>query len=194
MKKKKKSISKTKLALWVVVVLIPIVTIINSVLVICLYRRNMREDRSHIGSLVMRAVDDLSKPTVTDPISGKAYLPEAHLVLPASSSDLGDVAYNYAAPSQADGLGEEVHVSSIRDIHQVETSIISANDNVNAVFGVVPKLQACARGVRITYQLDPSSAAYATKTLANGKKVYFYTEDVCKNTLLMSYVQQIDSY
>ncbi|MFZ1484255.1 MAG: hypothetical protein WAS36_04565 [Candidatus Saccharimonadales bacterium] len=76
-----------------------------------------------------------------------------------------------------------------------------ARGEAYAMFSEVPNLQACARGVQLFFspqEFDDSTvqSLRATKTLANGKTIYLYTDSTCKGNLaeLAEYVKQVQSY
>ena len=196
--KTKKAVSKRKILAVAIISVFAVVTVVNSLVLgyLLLDRQSVRRnDNSHIANLIIRASQQLNKPAVIEPQSGKVYLPDAKLVLPTPRQGTGDVVYFYSSQSSADNLKEEVNVASVQDSRAAESEILNkSQQDARILFDVVPKLQACNRGVRIGYEPDTTNKAVTTKTLNNGRMAYFYTEKGCDNPTWLEYVKQIDSY
>ncbi len=160
-------------------------------------------DQSTITHVIINAVRGLHKPAPVEPTTGKVYLPEARLVLPAADS-LQHVLYSN--PSE-----QEVQITTSEILNQAETKLWTAPASlsqvdaktelkVKAMFSEVPNLQACSRGVQLFFSpqdFDESTVQlHATKTLANSKTIYLYTDATCEGDLdkLAEYVKQAESY
>lgn len=191
----KKAVSKRKTYVLAAVSLSVVATLVNSAALLYLffYRQINRQDNTQIISLINKAIDNLHKPAVIEPVSGKVYLPDAKLVLPAHKVELGDVSYIYAPASEY--MKEEVNVTSVKDLKVAKLELDKGmNTELETAFAAVPKLQSCSRGIRIGYEPESEYKPVATKKLSNNKTVYFYTEELCKNPEFLEYVKQIDSY
>lgn len=154
---------------------------------------------SAIIHAIINASRSLHKPAPVEPTTGKVYLPEVRLVLPAPDS-LRHLLYSN--PTE-----QEVQITTSDILNEAETKLwtsgeseIGVSDKMNAVFTEVPNLMACSRGVQLFFAPqdfdDPKVQLQATKTLANGKTIYLYTESTCKGNLteLAEYVKQAQSY
>lgn len=164
----------------------------NGVATIYLLRHQDKEDNTVLTSLIINAIEDLNRPLVIEPTTGKAYIPSARLMLPPADATLGEVEYYYFPP--AENAPAEVHLSSRNSVGPATSAVISASPDVEALFAAVPKLQACSRGVTINFAQQSDREAAANKLLASGKMAYFYTEKKCPNDKLLEYAKQIDSY
>jgi Tfp pilus assembly protein PilE len=161
-----------------------------------------------ISSLLTNGVSQLNKPAPVDPMTGDIYFPDAHLMMPPYP-ELGQVEYDYDTRSQPYVL----HITTSNIISAAQTKLLTAQATaedyhavnqkyvLRSVFDQVPNLQACARGIQLFYQTVNygSGSDYvlqASKKLTNGKTIYIYTEDGCKQDVsqIVSYVKQIQSY
>jgi hypothetical protein len=192
---KKPKAHKHSKSLIVLVIVLSILTIglfINTLITTYLFKKDRQQDNQRVANLILDAVENLSQPLLKDP-SGKQFIPEAKLALPATDPSVGEVAYNYSPAS--DGITERLNIASKRSINLAEIPLRnSGQDKIEDVFESVPKLQACARGVQVTFAAEDGYEYQATKQLANGKTAYFFMEDGCKNNELLAFVQRIDSY
>jgi hypothetical protein len=185
---------------WMMPVLVALLvtTLFVYGVVLCfLLKRQPAYDGQQIGTMIIKAVEGMNRPLPIDAPSGRVYLAAAKLSLPPVPLDLGEVVYSYV-PAEDGGI-DEVHLASLHDIRSSESSIMNSysavnNESTKAVFDHVPKLQACARGIAIKFQLTENDKSVATKKLANGKTVHFYTEPQCHNPELLEYAQQVTSY
>lgn len=150
------------------------------------------EDNQRLSTLILQAVDRVNHPLPIDAPSGKVYFAAAKLSLPAVPTTLGELVYTYSFSDGAsiDGL----HLASLSDIRMREGPITNYSHDSKAMFDQVPKLQACARGIALNFQASEDQSPVATKQLADGRTLYFYTEPLCENAELLEYAQQIQSY
>ncbi len=191
---KKQSVSKRKLAAIGVMAIVTAITVANSLTLVYLYYSGrISYDNDKIVHLILRGSQLTSKPAVIEPLSGKVYLPDAKLVLPPASEEVGEIVYRYS-PAYDVNSKEEINIARTIDIVSAGSKIISAPEDIEKKFEGVPELQACSRGIRITFEPDAALEPVATKKLTNGKTAHFYTEVLCNNPQLITYVQQIDSY
>jgi hypothetical protein len=155
-----------------------------------------------IADLILSAVNELHKPAPIEASTGKVYFPDARLVLPPSDPFM-QVIYSNVGDSKT----PELQVTTKGVVSQAGVKLLIAQSStpdsvkqINGVFDAVPNLQACARGVQIFYSPQKDNGQQfvlkATKELANHKKLYFYTETVCREDLdmLLTYLKQIQSY
>lgn len=152
---------------------------------------NFFDDPFKISYLIVRAVDDLNQPLVEDPMTGNSYIPAAKLFLPPAESNLGGVLYNYSPP--LNGTAAQLNIVSKQDVRQAETPVLNAQTTAKA-FDAVPRLQACARGIAITFVPQEGQKEFATRQLLSGATAYFYTEPNCLNDKLLRYAERINSY
>lgn len=191
----KKAVSKRKAYIVAATSLLIVAILVNSVALLYLffYRQINRQDNTQIIGLINKAIDNLHKPAVIEPVSGKVYLPDARLVLPAHAVELGDIEYRYSPAIE--GTYEEINVTSVKDLRIAKLELDKgAYGDLETAFSAVPRLQSCSRGIRITYVPESENKPVATKKLSNNKTAYFYAEDLCKNPEFLEYVKQIDSY
>lgn len=153
-----------------------------------------------VKTLIMDAARGMNKDAVIDGPTGKIYLPEAHLVLPAYPQALNrGIKYHYNTAEQ--GVSEkELTITSYRSLASSMTELNSAS-TIEQVFAHVPKFQACNRQIDITVkdmgpQLNDSYQKVATKHLNDGGDIYMYLDQGCKENSeeLIAYLQQIQSY
>jgi hypothetical protein len=173
--------------------LLTILLFFNTAGVLYLLQRH-DNDGVTLSTFIVRAVENLNRPLAIDPTTGKQYIPAARLVLPPppASNNLRPV-YSYTAAT-VDWPDEELQLADYSAIESATTPIISERYSPEAMLDKVPKLQACARGVRITFKELKDDPAVASKRLANGKTAYFHTEQTCNSPELLDYAKQIDSY
>lgn len=165
--------------------------VVYGVLIIRLVHQNNNRYDGRIGDLIMRAVEQLNQPLPTDAKTGQAYIHEANMTFPAIPMELGRVVYVYTPGF--DGASAEIHLASLSDIRRAEGPIMNA-PNSTAVFKAAPHLQACSRGVTVTFGAQTGLHAAGSKTLSNGQTAYFYDEPDCSNQDLLNYAKQINNY
>jgi hypothetical protein len=131
--------------------------------------------------LLIRSVDQLRSAPV-DGRSGDVYFPESRLYLPRPADP---VSFAYAAyPSvQADELSVINRSIVERPIGQ-----LAAANNLKQIYAIVPKLQACARGVVLSYK--PQSATLPTGkliqviSLPNDRRLYAFIDSGCEENAM----------
>lgn len=158
----------------------------------CYLWKQQNQNSSKIVSLIIQAIQPLDSPLVTDPTTGREFIPEAKLVLPPEPSELGKVVYQYT-PYQRGISDENLQLASRFNINAATSKLLNHNDTMQA-FDYVPELQSCVRGIRVMFSNPNNEKPVATKLLANGKTAYFYTEPLCKNKNLLEYAEQLNSF
>ena len=152
-------------------------------------------EKFELVTAITRAVDGVRTPTLRDK-DNKQIVPEVRLELPALQDKVGTVSYNIASVKSP----LEMNISSDRLTNDEKSPLLGdARLSTEQIIHKVGKLQACARGVYVLdYQIKDNDngygSNYGSKKLKNGKTVYFYTEDTCKNEDLLNYVKNIESY
>lgn len=127
-----------------------------------------------VRELIIQAVKDTKTEAPVEPRTGDFYFPPAKLYLPYTSSYL-QLTYGY------DPETSQLSVGNATALKQGIASLYNAR-NLKDIFEKVPYLQACQRGVTITYEkiLDSlDKELRQTVQLNNGKTVYLYTEKLC---------------
>ncbi len=163
-----------KLSLLVVFVVIVILGYLK-----VLEYRNIRDQVSMVSirELIITSVENLKQPAVLDPKTGDAYFPPEKLYLPYSQNQ---IPLTYSETDDGSG-GLEFNISNKYVIGALKSKLYSAQ-NLEKMFEQVPELQACLRGVRVTYEKLPDETDYnlnSSHILNNGKTVYLYSEKVC---------------
>jgi len=148
---------------------------------------------TQIRSLIILGAEGGTKDAPVDPKTGDVYFPGAKLYVPAPES-LDVLTYDYFD----DGSSQpELSVSNKLIFSKNALKLYAAN-NINELFKLVPKLQACQRGVKILYsQINDDSAGDLMQTvdLPSGKKLYMYVEPECKEIEeLLPLLKQIKAY
>jgi len=133
-------------------------------------------DAVQIRELIIRAADGLKANAPVEAKTGDIYFPQARLYVPAPDHPV-QLTYAYDASTP-----EAVLSVSDRAVFNAMTAQLYGAPNVTAVFDKVPELQACQRGIDVSYKNTPSEKSKvlkATVPLANGKTVYLFAEDAC---------------
>lgn len=172
------------------VVLMTTLTILNSLLIYSVWKSQQLQYDGVVGAMVIDAVDNINSPAIIDPISGKVYMPPSNFVLPHDDNTAGKIVYLYTKAQE--GFGDELRIADKRLMSESKGRIRSAV-TVEEALDAVPGLQACARGIRVTQEPLSEEVAATTKILQNGQKIYFYTDELCSKTDLLSYVLKIES-
>ncbi len=170
--------------------------VVNAAFTFYLIQRDRNSGDFKLGYMIVSAVENLNTPLAIEPVSGKTYISSAKLMFPPADNNLGQVLYRYE-PGTSNDLPTELQIASRNNISRYSSQLITTSSNngdPKAIFEILPKLQACARGVTITFQPREGDKAAPTKLLSNGKTAYFYAEPNCPNPDLLSYAKQIDSY
>jgi len=145
-----------------------------------------------IGQSIVRTIDDLHDPLPTDAKFGTVYFHAAGLTLPPVPLELGGAVYVYERAD--DGAVAGIRLVSKQNVRSASQPIINGALPVKEMFEFVPKLQSCARGVLIGYNSQSEPKPTDSKTLSNGKTIYFTTEPLCLNDKLLQYAKQVDAY
>lgn len=175
-KQKPKVGNKHKLALAALILLVVGVMIVKN----C---RTYQEENgiSQTRDLVTMAINNLKTPAPIEAKTGDVYFPQAKLYLPAEQNkdDLWLV-YSYFKDDSADVL--DFSISNRMVIGQLESKLYSAQTQ-KQLFDQIPRLQACARGVKVSFEpLKPDEIGAQLQysgTLQNGKTLYLYAEKTC---------------
>jgi hypothetical protein len=150
-----------------------------------------------IGSLIARAVEALTLPPPTDAQTGRIYFHEAKLTLPPVSES-GHGLYYFYSPAFP-GQQAELRLIDKQNVNMQKGKVLATSD-MQTVFDIVPKLQACARGYLTLFSPAASGETDGKmvfqKKLTDGRTVYVYLEDACKDNQdqMVPYLKQIDSY
>ena len=146
-----------------------------------------------MGSLIIKADENVNRPVPEDAITGNLYIPELHLTLPAvnENKNLGTILYNSYFISSSNS---ELQIASSSDVLQATGPAQNATSNVDTIFAGVPKLQACTRGIQIYFAIQQGQTLAYKKTLTDGRTLYFYTNPPCVDSNLLKYTEQITSY
>lgn len=157
------------------------------------FDQTVRTDNWRLGQEIINSVEALVRPVPVDAMSGKVYFANQKLMLPQVPNTLGQLNYYYSWGLRSSET-DELNISSARDVLQPKAKMTFSNGDLTSIMETVPKLQACTRGILVTYKKIDGPTYGGQKTLANGKTVYFYSEDKCRNPELLEYVKQINSY
>lgn len=126
--------------------------------------------------LILRSIDNINRDAPIEPRSGDIYFPEVRLYLPRPSEPVR-LAYAYLK----DGDTTEISVVNRPIYDRLASKLIAAN-TTEEFFEQLPKLQACSRGVVLTYDKEPayvSGPLKETIQLSNGKTLYAFTDEAC---------------
>lgn len=203
-------LSTRKVLLYIVlpvgVLLVIAQVVINFVL---LNRVVIEDDPSIVTELIISAAEDANKPVPLEAASGKAYFPEARLVLPATN----DMQLKYRFDPASNDQQPVLFVTSGFAMRQAQAKlwsaqangindIISTGQKTDAMFKQVPNLQACTRGVHVYFNDKTNSdgaeiVLAGTKLLNDGRTLHIYTDNGCSGGNLMdiaTYLKQSESY
>lgn len=124
--------------------------------------------------LIVDAVKNTKVDAPIDPKTGDIYFPQARLYLPNTSS-YTQLTYAYSAEDGAD-----LTIANKIALNQGIASLYSAQ-GFRELFEKLPYLQACQRGVTVSYKVldDAEKELRQTVQLANGKTAYLYIEKSC---------------
>ncbi len=168
------------------------------------------DDGTVLATLVTNAAEQLNKPAPVDPPTGKIYIPEAHLVMPAYTGD-GHVEYLYESANPGVNIPAEIHLTSsmIMNLAKGKVWVDTANENnrfvwqsydISKATSSIPSLQACARGVQLFFTLQNSPDRplqfQGGHTLKDGRTLYVYSETGCQQnqTPVIAMAKQAQSY
>lgn len=145
-----------------------------------IYARTAVADQSGISSvreLILLAVRGAKKNAPVEPKTGDIYFPESRLFLPSPHMAL-PLTYVFDEDAVS-GPIENLSISTY-PVRGSEGLYTAQN---NEEFAAVPKLQACSRGIKLSYEQFPASDTddelQHTTHLNNGKTLYMYLEKAC---------------
>ncbi len=131
--------------------------------------------------LVIKAVENLKTSAPIDPKTGDIYFPQARLYLPAAQDSFKQELIYYYFPGDQN-TGVDFSISNKVTLGAVESKAYSAQ-NIKQLFEQVPHIQACARGVAVSYKKlsrqETEGVLRHAVRLGNGKTLYLYSEDAC---------------
>ena len=129
--------------------------------------------------LIISAIDNLNQPAVKDPKTGDLYFPPSKLYLPYTNDHSRFVlVYSYY---DFDPNDIEFTISNRFVLGNAQSKLYTAQ-NISKLFDELPQAQACARGLRITYEkLSDESNLKLNHSfvLNNGKMLFIYSEKAC---------------
>lgn len=130
-----------------------------------------------LAHMILSAVNAMKKPAPVDPRTGDVYFPESGLYLP-NPDLMSQITYRY----EKGGAGTQPELSISTYPVPMATALYSSQ-NLGETFAVVPKLQSCARGIRVVYKLLPTTENQEelkhSVHLSNGRTAYIYAEKAC---------------
>ena len=140
------------------------------------YRITSRQSGTRsISEMVLFDADGLKTDAPIEPKTGDIYFSQAKLMLP-SNPELQSLRYSY------DHDSSELSLSSQQVYRQTAAKLYGAN-NLKELFDVIPKLQACERGISLGYKQiegsDTTRELVQTVKLNSGKTLYVYLEKGC---------------
>ena len=162
-----------------------------------------------LATLVSDSIRQLNKPAPVDPATGRIYIPEARLNLPAYTG-LGQIEYQYESGQYSSNNTTEIHLttSAILNLSENKLWVDMANANNRMAwqtyngfnfFTSVPSLQACSRGVQLFYSKQNLGGDFifqGSHKLSNGRTLYVYSENDCKQdqSAVVALAKQAQSY
>ncbi|HMT18689.1 MAG TPA: hypothetical protein PKD15_01505 [Candidatus Saccharibacteria bacterium] len=203
MKKNKKSPALTQkvqiLLQGVTIVVIVALTCVSAILWSQYNNLNasQKNDTSEIEAMIFSAIDEITRPLPVDAKSGDAYIRDASLMFPRSSSvSPNDFRFNYQ-PSSGD-IPEQVTIAYSPMIEQEKSAMIG-KQTFSEALDYVPNIQACARGYQFYFKVqdEHKDELVFKKALQDGRTVYVYKENACiedNHDEIVNYLQQVDSY
>lgn len=191
MKSKSATNKKDRKLLISILGILSLLTIFNTYAIIAYTRHFMRTNDGTFNQLVIQATDRLHKPAIIEPTTGNLYFPQAKLKLPPTIEKIGSVVYFYK--EDTNGINHELHLANTNDIESAKVPVIS-NRQQPVVSTYIDKLQSCSRGIRILFAASTESKYASSKLLKDGRTIYFYEEDKCKNQDFLDYVKKIESF
>ena len=146
-----------------------------------------------IRELIISAAQGTKTDAPIDPKTGDVYFPQAKLFIPNVPSSAG-LTYAYYEDEE---LGEDISVSSRPVFHQKIVPLYAAMD-INQIFAAVPALQACQRGITLSYhELTGREELLLEHTahLNNGKSLFMYGDRGCsEHTDTVEILKGIQAY
>ncbi len=170
------------------------------------------ESEPAIATTLFNAIDSLNTPVPIEAETGKQYIANARLVVPAS--DITDMLYAYTPSDEVTLAAISFTTRQIISHGEAQTagayydsfaknafSFDRQGKAFEALFTKLPSLQACARGVQIFQAAQPDDSMLVDrgeKKLQDGRTLHFYTEEQCEQqdqlNNLLEVVKQIESY
>jgi hypothetical protein len=133
---------------------------------------------SNVRELILLAVRGAKKDAPVEPKTGDIYFPESKLFLPNPHMVL-PLTYVF----DEDAVSGPIENLSISTYPVRGSEGLYTAQNNEELFAAVPKLQACSRGIKLSYEQFPISdtddALQHTIHLSNGKTLYMYLEKAC---------------
>lgn len=195
---------------WVLAVLI-VGQLLFDVVVIWRHTTFFPQSEPAVATTIFRSIDDLYTSAPIEAETGRLYVANARLVVPASGSN--DILYAYSPADEVTpasisfttrqmiSYGQSQTVGAYYDSFAKNTfSINREHKAFEALFAELPSLQACARGVQIfeAAQNENNLTDQGTKLLNDGRTLHFYTEQLCQQktqlTNLLEVLKGIESY
>jgi hypothetical protein len=169
-----------------------IVTALITFIVICIFNfaRNYQWtiealSASEIRQQVLEGVSSTKHVAPIDAKTGDTYFPEAKLFVPYAK-DVWGITYEYSENNASSKDTSILSISSVQTFQEVKAATnISGVFTTEQVFERLPNIQACQRGIDLTYTKDgqeDTKVLKTTITLNNGKVLYMFVEKNCKFT------------
>lgn len=188
------------LALVIAAILLICLLVIQFAFNVFLFQRIANLENSSLKTLISEAIANVNKDAAVEPQTGKVYLYEPKLVLPAYPEILAKgIEYTYT-PATTEGTEEELQLTS-KSAMTYGTTTLNRYASEERLFEAVPIAQACTRQIIITFK--PAEEApfdgykkVGTRQLADGRTLQIFVTDQCpaEAEVLVNYVQQIQSY
>lgn len=158
---------------------------------------NVHLETAHLANMVMDAAQNLQTPLPIDAQSGRVYIYEGRLTLPAQGPDTM-MNYRYDKPSQSGDYDEEMRLTDVATF-RTSTSGVRNAQTLDQLFSAIPHMQACGRGYRVLFKPNydtESGPMLFSKKLKDGRTIYVYLEKDCdqSKSRIEPYIRQIESY
>jgi len=198
---KKKSNKQSSSISWrnVLVISLAVVVGLGVVAQICFNRYVLRElnnGQPSIRTMLSDALVALNRPATVDGPTGKVYLPEAKLVLPAYTPTVGELLYTYAPPVDS----VQAHLTlTTRAVAARTVGALKNTPSLDEALTKLPEAQACSRQFLLSFEKLSSWTDYEelfTKTLQDGRTLHVAVANECKagSEALREYLRDAESY
>ena len=162
-----------------------------------LRRDNAQLQTAHLGNMIMDAAQNLRQPLPIDAQTGKVYIYEVKLMLPAQGPDT-KMEYSYDKPINPTDYDEELRLTDVASYRSSSAGIRNAQ-TLGQLFAAAPHFQACNRGYLVRFKPNYATETVPllfTKKIKDGRTVYVYLENECQDSKsrIEPYLKQIDSY